>query len=461
MLSSNYALQGGILDTQHLGKVNDLIGKNISVDQPSDDKNINLIPAQFTLINIMPHPATGIMPEIAIVAAARTSFLGESTTLERDKKLFQYLYTHQHVSPSEMSEITFSVEDIEEKYIQELVEDPRWKLNMLRTIKGSIIIRMDLNNVVAYYKQSWSDSKTNPVKLFLKQVIETVYPWTAGLLNRNPMLGFKANNEVSYGNPVDVKRYMMDDGYGDRWVEMHENSGSDEALSDILNETSKYEFHSVEDNIATMFVTGDLRPLSLFSVKFALRAPVLVLWQLVRHRSGNFNFQSGRYMAFGEDDLYLPDNWRKQSVSNKQGSSDEILTPSDFSEIRQRLVDNDNALVGQFAHEVLNSNNGDSPYSEFNSMLDDYYRLGHSVYQEMLTQGAAKEQARLFLPAWASLYSAVVKFDLMFFMRFLRLRTASDAQLEIRNYADAMYSIWKESMPITAELAKKYKFLGS
>jgi flavin-dependent thymidylate synthase len=443
------------LENPNLAKVNELIGKKIVVTSAVEDGR--LTDSHFKLVNIMPNPATGIMPEIAIVAAARTSFLGESTTIERDKKLFQYLYKHQHVSPSEMSEISFELFTEDEGSIRELVEDQRWKVYILRAVNGPIFIRIDLNNLVAYFKQSVSDRKTNPIKMFLQQVLEIAYPWTAELLN------IKSTNEVSYGTTIPAKRYMMDDGYGDRWVEIHENTATDESLSELICQyLPDKEIYTPEENIEFMFLSGDLRPLSLFSVKFALRAPVLVLWQLVRHRSGSFNFQSGRYMAFGEDDLYLPNKWRKQSISNKQGSSDEELTPGDFSDLLLGLIDSENVALGSFASESYKDVG--EHYGEvegYSKLLAEYYALGHEIYQNMLNQGAAKEEARLFLPAWASLYTAVVKFDLMFFMRFLRLRTASDAQLEIRNYAEMIYHAWESSMPITARLAKKHHFLGS
>ncbi len=47
--------------------------------------------------------------DLAIVNAARVSFLGESKGSERDKKLLFYLLKHQHTSPFEMVEFKFRV----------------------------------------------------------------------------------------------------------------------------------------------------------------------------------------------------------------------------------------------------------------------------------------------------------------------------------------------------------------
>ena len=61
------------------------------------------------LVDMMPHPDSDISGDLAIVNAARVSFLGESKGPERDKKLLFYLLRHQHTSPFEMVEFKFRV----------------------------------------------------------------------------------------------------------------------------------------------------------------------------------------------------------------------------------------------------------------------------------------------------------------------------------------------------------------
>ena len=70
----------------------DLIGQRI----PVLDKGF------LELIDFMPHPLTGVSGDLAIVNAARVSFLGESKGSDRDKKLLFYLLQHKHTSPFEM-----------------------------------------------------------------------------------------------------------------------------------------------------------------------------------------------------------------------------------------------------------------------------------------------------------------------------------------------------------------------
>jgi len=47
--------------------------------------------------------------DLAIVNAARASFLGESKGAEKDKKLLFYLMEHRHTTPFEMVEFKFRV----------------------------------------------------------------------------------------------------------------------------------------------------------------------------------------------------------------------------------------------------------------------------------------------------------------------------------------------------------------
>ena len=61
------------------------------------------------LIDLMPHPASGVRGDLAIVNAARVSFLGDSKGDMQDKKLLFYLLRHRHTSPFEQVEFKFRV----------------------------------------------------------------------------------------------------------------------------------------------------------------------------------------------------------------------------------------------------------------------------------------------------------------------------------------------------------------
>lgn len=76
-----------------------LIGKRVEV----------LDKGWVELVDLMPHPAAAVSGDLAIVNAARVSFLGESKGAAADKKLLFYLMRHQHTSPFEMVEFKFRV----------------------------------------------------------------------------------------------------------------------------------------------------------------------------------------------------------------------------------------------------------------------------------------------------------------------------------------------------------------
>ncbi len=76
-----------------------LIGKRVDV----------LDKGWIELVDLMPHPDSGVSGDLAIVNAARVSFLGESKGPERDKRLLFYLLRHRHTSPFEMVEFKFRV----------------------------------------------------------------------------------------------------------------------------------------------------------------------------------------------------------------------------------------------------------------------------------------------------------------------------------------------------------------
>lgn len=61
------------------------------------------------LLDMMPHPDTDVSGDLAIVNAARVSFLGESKGAERDKKLLFYLMKHHHTTPFEMVEFKLRI----------------------------------------------------------------------------------------------------------------------------------------------------------------------------------------------------------------------------------------------------------------------------------------------------------------------------------------------------------------
>jgi len=162
-------------------------------------------------------------------------------------------------------------------------------------------------------------------------------------------------------------------------------------------------------------------PFEMCEVKFHLKLPIFVMRQLVRHRTANLNEYSGRYSVMSNE-FYLPegDYLAKQSTTNNQGRG-EVLE-------QQGLL--------QF---------------EFNRIYDG----ASMAYQVLLEHDLSREVARALLPV-ANYTECIWKIDLHNFFHFVKLRSDSHAQREIRDYADAMYELVKPNFPLCCEAFEDY-----
>lgn len=163
-------------------------------------------------------------------------------------------------------------------------------------------------------------------------------------------------------------------------------------------------------------------PFEMVEFKFAIDMPIFVMRQWVRHRTGSFNEFSARYSVL-KDKFYVPETIRMQHQSNKQMSSNE--TASD--DITHNFYDYINTSNGQYDN-----------------------------YKELCNAGVARELARIGLPV--NIYTRVYwKVNLHNFLNFMALRLASDAQQEIRVFAEAAYEMVKQICPVTCAAFEKYR----
>jgi thymidylate synthase (FAD) len=226
------------------------------------------------------------------------------------------------------------------------------------------------------------------------------------------------------GNTMIGKRVpVLDKG----WVELQDLMGDDNAIVAAARVSFLGESKGPDQDKRLLFYLLRHRhttPFEMVEFKFRVRAPVVVWWQWVRHRTWSFNAQSGRYTPFQEADFYVvePDAWRQQSESNKQASEGFV---SDAAWLTEALA--------------------------------NHYEEGYRLYEEALQAGVAREQARLFLAGFGVYYTWVSKVDAHNLMHFMRLRMASDAQFEIRQYAQAIHDqFFRPALPWTAEAFEKY-----
>lgn len=211
---------------------------------------------------------------------------------------------------------------------------------------------------------------------------------------------------------------VLDKGF----VELQDVMGDDLAIVNAARVSFLGESKGPERDKKLLFYLLRHRHTSPFEqveFKFRVRAPLVVWWQWVRHRTWHMNAQSGRYTPFEENDFYYPPEWRKQASDNKQASD---------------------GVIDELTAD------------ELTRLLDEHYTQGFELYKKALDAGVAKELARLFLPGFSVYYTWVVKTDAHNLMHFLSLRMASDAQWEIRQYARVIFEeFFKPVLPWTAE----------
>ena len=118
--------------------------------------------------------------------------------------------------------------------------------------------------------------------------------------------------------------------------------------------------------------------------------------------------------------FYIPNKneWREKPENNKQGS-------------------------GQPVNEELGK--------ETTEKLMNYVEQGMKLYEEAMNNGICAEEARLFLPAYGLYVSWYWTASLQAVAHFIKQRTDSHSQFEIREYAKAVKELAIEKFPIGIE----------
>lgn len=156
-----------------------------------------------------------------------------------------------------------------------------------------------------------------------------------------------------------------------------------------------------------------MTPFEHQSVTFKVILPVFVARHWMRHRTQSYNEVSMRYSLDPVGKFYTPTTWRRQAKSNKQSS------------------------VGEVEDQV-----------GCTALLQESYEHALKTYNALLEKGVCREQARLVVPVgnYTEFYATA---NLRNWMSFYRLRSAPDAQWEIRQYADCigklLGNLWPES----------------
>ena len=172
-------------------------------------------------------------------------------------------------------------------------------------------------------------------------------------------------------------------------------------------------------------------PFRHVQLQFHCKVPEFVARQWYKHVVGIAYSEGGamcvdhawneislRYVDASDFHFYTPEGFRRQSPSNKQASTDAI-------------VENDFALQEAYKQHAADT---------------------FTLYQQLVNNGVAKEQARGVLPLsiYTEFYWTV---SLQALANFIKLRTHEGAQYEIRCYADALEKLTQTVVPVS------YKYL--
>lgn len=162
-------------------------------------------------------------------------------------------------------------------------------------------------------------------------------------------------------------------------------------------------------------------PFEMVKFKFHIKCPIFVQRQWIRHRTANVNEISGRYSVL-KPEFYLPDKLYDQGKMNKQMSGNEIKC----------------------------KNTTDL----FNEYIRSSVKM-YSFYKRLIEHGVSRETARIGLPLnmYTEFYWSI---DLHNLMNFIRLRSAYNAQSEIKEFSDSIKDLISDLCPHTIKSFEKY-----
>lgn len=169
-------------------------------------------------------------------------------------------------------------------------------------------------------------------------------------------------------------------------------------------------------------------PFEMAELKLLVRVPMDCWRQWIRHRTANVNEYSTRYsLAIDAMQTTEPDGWRAQATQNRQGSAGQL-----------------DAAQG----------------AQLSAAEAEFQRQARDLYEQRITLGVAREQARKDLPL-STYTEAYWKVDLHNLLHFLALRMDSHAQWEIREYATTIgRQIVQPLFPLVWEAFVDYRLDG-
>ena len=156
-------------------------------------------------------------------------------------------------------------------------------------------------------------------------------------------------------------------------------------------------------------------------LSFRIKAPVFVARQLVKHQVGLvWNEESRRYITH-DPEIYNIRKWREKPDSSKQGSGEQIIIST-----------------------------------ELNLEVNEHLQQGLKLYNRLLLENVAPEQARAVLPQ--SMYTNWIWSGTLYaFARVCGLRLDDHAQKETQEIAKQLDIHCEDAFPISWKYLTKHK----
>ena len=220
------------------------------------------------------------------------------------------------------------------------------------------------------------------------------------------------------------KFQVLDDGF----VRVVDSMGSDESIVQAARVSYGEGTKRVREDAALIrYLMGHRHttPFEMCEIKLHVRVPMDCWRQWIRHRTANVNEYSTRYsVAIDSAQKTNSDAWRLQKPADRQGSEG-----------------------------FLSENEG----QKLTARESEVQKLSREVYEERLSLGVAREQARKDL-SLCTYTEAYWKIDLHNLLHFLELRMAPAAQFEIREYANVIGNeIVANWVPVTWDAFSNYR----
>ena len=204
-------------------------------------------------------------------------------------------------------------------------------------------------------------------------------------------------------------------------------SGVSEEAERMIVRTARVSAPKNEDNMETgprllryLIKQNHWSPFEMANMCLEIHTTRTISPQILRHRSFSFQEFSQRYANTNEIGRPLVPQLRSQDPKNRQNSHDDL---------RAKL--------------------GKPRIADYYRRMSILFEDAEHLYQEMLSDGIAKECARAVLPnAPTKMY---MNGTLRSWLHYIDLRTANGTQLEHKEIAEQCKTIFIEQFPIIAE----------